>query len=111
MQAPLVLYKENALQKYMDQFESEYGSLNIFLYTNHSDTLLKLVAEGIAVTIAMDVSFLLNPLVQSGELICIELEIPCWEPFQIGWVCAKDKRLSEFFKVFIARLEKALSTG
>ncbi|MFP7296336.1 LysR family transcriptional regulator [Neobacillus niacini] len=107
---PLVLYKDEILQKYIDEFERTYGSLNILFWTNHSETIVRLVSEGFASTIAMDLSFRHSLIMQIANLAFIDLEVSCWESFHVGWVCLRDNHLTEPSKVFLTRLEHDLRT-
>ncbi|MCM3113741.1 LysR family transcriptional regulator [Neobacillus sp. MER 74] len=107
-QLPLVLYKDEILQKSIDEFERTYGSLNILFWTNHSETIIKLVSEGFASTIAMDLSFERSLIMQIANLAYVDLEVSCWESFHVGWVCLRDNHLTEPSKVFLTRLEHDL---
>ena len=107
-QLPLVLYKDEILQKSIDEFERTYGSLNILFWTNHSETIIKLVSEGFASTIAMDLSFESSLIMQMANLAFVDLEVSCWESFHVGWVCLRDNHLTEPSKVFLTRLEHDL---
>ncbi|MFP7296326.1 LysR family transcriptional regulator [Neobacillus niacini] len=108
LKLPLVIHKNEILQRFLDLFTSLYGPLNILFYTDHSSTILKLVSEEFASTIAMDISFTHDSSPLKEEFTCIEIDVSCWKPFYIGWVCSKDKLISESSKLFLTRLKEDL---
>lgn len=65
--------------------------------------------EGLAVTIGHDYSFFDQPLVQSGDIVPLELENFMQKPVEFGWLLG-DKQQSHLLKEFIDYFEKDLVT-
>ncbi|MCM3113735.1 LysR family transcriptional regulator [Neobacillus sp. MER 74] len=109
LKLPLVIHKTEILQRMLGLLTNEFGPLNILFYTNHSSTIQRLVHEDFAATIAMDIPFRHNSSIINKEFTCIEIEFSRWRPLPVGWVCSKDKLISEPAKIFLARLEEDFS--
>ncbi|RJX40184.1 LysR family transcriptional regulator [Paenibacillus pinisoli] len=103
---PLVLYNDDYLKWFIQDFESRYGALNVLFYTNNKDAIIKAVEEGSAITIGLDFSF--YPPSSAKGIATIDLDIADNDPVYLGWVRSEEQPLPHASKIFIQKLKYQL---
>ncbi len=106
----LVLYKDDYVKYYMDQFQSNYGKVNILFTTNNQDAIFRALHERNLATVGLDFSLAKLPQIKSGEFVILELKIENPEPVFLGWIRAEEKRFSKAETIFIQKLSYELQT-
>ncbi|WP_028549381.1 LysR family transcriptional regulator [Paenibacillus sp. UNC451MF] len=105
---PLVLYNDDYLKWYMDQFQERYGDVTILFSTNNKDAIRRATEDGTAVTIGLDYSFRNQPEYLKDEFVVIELNTPVHNSIHLSLVTSKEKKLSNTSKIFINNLRHTL---
>lgn len=97
-----VIHEEQSVKWYYDEFFKNKTEL---LFTaNNLESIRSAVKENIAITIGTDFVVQNEPLVQSGEVISIELLNPFHRPFYVGCVRNEYPPLSSDDKKYIDEL-------
>ncbi|MFD0673545.1 LysR family transcriptional regulator [Cohnella sp. GCM10027633] len=109
-QIPLGVFKESSLKHMIGQFSTCYGPLNIVLETDHSNTLKRMIADGIVASVLAEKVIRSNLNFPESEFAVIPLNVPCWGRLSGGWIRAKDKPLSGPAKELIARIEQRIGS-
>lgn len=99
----IVVHDEQYLKWYYEEFLKDKTEL--LFTTNNIDSLRSAVKENIAITIGTDFVLQNEPLIQSGEVISIELINPYHRPFYVGCVRNKYPLLSVADKMYIDELK------
>lgn len=108
-QQTIVLYKDDYLDWFVDDFSSTFGSLNIMLTTHNIEAIRSVVQKELGVTIGFN--FLLYDTLQRNGLIShIPLEEYQDERIEIGWTYLEKKALTPIAKKFIQRCEDILKS-
>ncbi|BBI36453.1 LysR family transcriptional regulator [Cohnella abietis] len=101
---PVVLYKDDYLKWFIDQFEASYGRLNTLFYTNNTVAIQKAVSENLAVTVGLDFSFN-NRSSSDKDTVTIKLDLPDQPSVYLGWISPEDKKLPKASRLFINKLQ------
>ncbi|WP_192705680.1 LysR family transcriptional regulator [Paenibacillus sp. OAS669] len=104
----VVLYNDDYLKWYMDQFQNRYGDVTILFSTNNKDAIRRATEDGTAVTIGLDYSFRNQPEYLKGEFVVVELDNPFQRTIHLSLVLSKEKKLSNPAKIFINHLKHTL---
>ncbi|WP_088011979.1 LysR family transcriptional regulator [Gottfriedia acidiceleris] len=99
----IVVHDEQYLKWYYEEFLK--NKTELLFTTNNIDSLRSAVKENIAITIGTDLVLQNEPLIQSGEVISIELINPYHRPFYVGCVRNKYPILSVTDKMYIDELK------
>lgn len=98
----LVIHEEHYMKWYYDEFLK--NNTELLFTTNNIDSLRSAVKENIAITIGTDFVVQNEALIQSGEVISIELLNPYHRPFYVGCVRNEYPPLSTDDKKYIDEL-------
>ncbi|PGS51618.1 LysR family transcriptional regulator [Bacillus sp. AFS041924] len=98
----LVIHEEHYMKWYYDEFLK--NNTELLFTTNNIDSLRSAVKENIAITIGTDFVVQNEALIQSGEVISIELLNPYHRPFYVGCVRNEYPPLSSDDKKYIDEL-------
>jgi len=79
-----VVHDEHYLKWYYDEFLKD--KTDVLFTTNNLDSIRSAVRENLAITIGVDFVVQNEPLIQSGEVISIDLYNPYHRPFYVGCV-------------------------
>ncbi|MBP2001314.1 DNA-binding transcriptional LysR family regulator [Paenibacillus shirakamiensis] len=96
----LVLYDDEYISWYMEQFMKKYGPVDILFKTNNVQAIEKAVREEIAITVGIDYSFSAN----HASIKPLMLELPEEHPVYYGWV-EREGSSSPIVEKFIHRLK------
>jgi DNA-binding transcriptional LysR family regulator len=104
----LVLYKDDYVEWFMNQFTATYGPVDILFTTNKTDAILKTIKDGLAITVGPDYSFPSESTLLKTDIAIIELEVPKQQDVYFAWVRSEGKHYSQICKNFITRLKHEL---
>ncbi|WP_282941657.1 LysR family transcriptional regulator [Paenibacillus sp. RC67] len=105
---PLVLYNDDYLKWFMEQFQERYGDMTILFSTNNKDAIRRATEDGTAVTIGLDYSFKNQPEYLKEEFVILDLNTPVHNSIHLSLVTSKEKKLSNTAKIFINNLRHTL---
>lgn len=71
---PIVLYNDDRMWEFVEDFTSFFGPLNILFSTNNMDAIRNAVVENIAMTIGPDYTILNDPAVHASKAIILPIE-------------------------------------
>lgn len=105
-QHPLVLYKEDYLQWFIEQFGRQYGAAELLFTTNNSAAIKGALREEMAISIGLDYTFLEGSeyLMDDPEMILMDLDVPINQSVPLGWVMHHNAAKSRILKMFVNRL-------
>ncbi|HEY2491921.1 MAG TPA: LysR family transcriptional regulator [Paenibacillus sp.] len=101
----LVLYDDYYIKDYVERCLAHYGPVNILFVSNNTRAIENAVAEGIAITIGLDYSFIRTSEVKKQVMRTIELQSSGTDPKYFGSVIPIGKHASHISRVFINRLQ------
>ncbi|RUS46311.1 LysR family transcriptional regulator [Cohnella sp. AR92] len=104
---PMVLYKEDYLIWFMEQFGRLHGPANVVFTSNNVNAIIGALREEMAFSIGLDYTFR-NGSVYEGlteDMAYKEMEVPSNLPVQLGWVTHRNAAESRILKLFIDRLK------
>ncbi|MEI4829947.1 LysR family transcriptional regulator [Bacillus sp. FJAT-53711] len=104
----LVLYKDDYMEWFMNQFTATYGPADILFTTNNTDAIQKAIGDGLAITIGPDYSFPSESTLLEKDVVMIELESPKQQDVYFAWARSEGKHYSQICKNFITRLKHEL---
>ncbi|KIL40976.1 LysR family transcriptional regulator [Gordoniibacillus kamchatkensis] len=104
----LALYNDDYVKWYMEQFQAEFGQVNVLFTTNNTDAIFRALAEGNAATVGLDFSLAKIPQAVKGDLVILDLEVPHPEPIYLGWIRAENTHFSKAAWLFIDKLSYEL---
>ncbi|MFF2889681.1 LysR family transcriptional regulator [Paenibacillus sp. NPDC057967] len=104
---PLVLYNDDYLKWFIQDFESHYGPLHVLFYTNNKDAIIKAVEDGAAITVGLNFSFS-DQSASSKGITTIELDIEGNKPVYLGWIHSEEQHLPHASSVFVQKLKLQL---
>lgn len=103
-----VLYNDEYVRWFVDDFAATHGPVDILFTTNNTDAIRNAVRENMAVTIGLDYSFIHEPYLQNIDLVTLDLELPDQQPIYLGWVRSEARHFSRISASFTTRLQYAL---
>jgi DNA-binding transcriptional LysR family regulator len=107
---PLVLYKEDYLEWFIEQFARQYGPAELLFTTNNSAAIRGALTEEMAISIGLDYTFLNGSEYRMGdpELVVMDMDVPINQPVPLGWVMHHNAAKSRILKLFVNRLKLQL---
>lgn len=103
---PLVLYKDDQLLKLMDQFQEQYGDMEVLFSTNQTRVIQKIIEENVAVTVGIDLSFSSFTSMPSGQIVTLDLDMgTSHAASSFGWVQPGTHHLSKPASIFLDKLK------
>ncbi|MFM1655719.1 LysR family transcriptional regulator [Brevibacillus sp. B_LB10_24] len=103
-QQSFVLYNDEYVKWFMDDFAAAYGPVDVLFTTNNTDAIRSAVREEMAVTIGLDYSFSNESYLATPDMVTLELNVP-QQPVYLGAVRSEEKRFSRLFTSFANRLK------
>ncbi|QQZ08664.1 LysR family transcriptional regulator [Heyndrickxia vini] len=103
-----VLYKDEYVQNFINNFQRLYGPIDVFFKTTNLDVITKAVMELGAVTIGHDISAVFNHSFPSDTVKAIEIADLSDTSFRFGWLKKHDNKLSNEAKHYIEEVNKML---
>ena len=104
-QYSFVLYNDDYVKWFADDFGAKYGPIDILFTTNNTDAIRNAVRENMAVTIGLDYSFIHEPYLQYTDLVTLDFAIPDQQPIYLGWVRSEERHFSSISMSFTNRLQ------
>ncbi|OMD74194.1 LysR family transcriptional regulator [Paenibacillus odorifer] len=101
----LVLYDDPYIKDYVERYLSGYGPINLLFVSNNTRAIENAVAEGLAITIGLDYSFLKISEMTSAFMKTIELRSPDTRAKYSGAIVSASKQTSQTARRFINRLK------
>ncbi|WP_248548447.1 LysR family transcriptional regulator [Paenibacillus odorifer] len=101
----LVLYDDPYIKDYVERYLSGYGPINLLFVSNNTRAIENAVAEGLAITIGLDYSFLKISEITSAFMKTIELRSPDTRAKYSGAIVSASKQTSQTARRFINRLK------
>ncbi|GKU78011.1 LysR family transcriptional regulator [Paenibacillus sp. L3-i20] len=87
-----VLYNDDFVHWFIEDFERQYGKVNVLFSSNNADAVSRAVIEMTAVTVGHEYTFYEHPLVQQGEILPLVLDNFQQSPVAFGWLIGRKKR-------------------
>ncbi len=110
VQHPLALRNENPGKNYWANMLSNYGKVNVFLYSNNNDVIKNVIANNLAIGIYTDFWVRQDPIIEKGDIVSIPFELGKDSALSLIYLLAKNKHVSliesEFLKFLKQRFEE-----
>ncbi|MGN1400677.1 MAG: LysR family transcriptional regulator [Bacillus sp. (in: firmicutes)] len=104
---PIVLYNDEFIRLYMEQFSENHGPVQVLFTSNNTEAIQKAITDNMAITIGLDYSLMNNRDYQEKRMDVVDLDVPEQRIIQFGWV-RKEKSYSAATKLFLNMLESYL---
>ncbi|MDF2681790.1 MAG: transcriptional regulator [Brevibacillus sp.] len=104
-QQTFVLYNDEYVKWFVNDFAATYGPVDILFTTNNTDAIRSAVREEMAVTIGLDYSFINEPNSLYTDMVTLEIDIPKQQPVHLGWVQSEERHFSRVSSGFTKRLK------
>lgn len=100
---PFVLYDEDYVHEFINQFTDRVGPLQTMFTSNNTVAILYALEAGLAITCGYDFSFFNSPKSLKGEIVMLEIDNFEQSPIVLGWVRSKNTEKSLIANLFINR--------
>ncbi|WP_179281029.1 LysR family transcriptional regulator [Paenibacillus sp. XY044] len=107
-QQTVVLYNDDYVKWYMDDFQSRYGQVDVLFTTNNRDLILRACMNHGAVTIGLNFSFMNEPAFRRDNIAILDFELPDHGPVYLGVIQRKEKTHSQVSRRFMEWLKHDL---
>lgn len=111
LQQPFVLYNDDYVHQFINDFTKQYGSVNVLFQSDYDIAIQSAVAEGLAISIGHDFSFKPNALTLDDQLVVLEIENYEQPSVHFGWVRLKDRAQSPISSYFVSRFKNEFLFG
>ena len=103
---PFVIYGKNSYHNLIEDFEKQYGPLNIIFKSTNSEVIKKSVSEGIGISLFSSLMLVDDPYIESGRIISIPLiGYPLNFNLSFGGIYSKNRSQSRLVKKFLEYFE------
>lgn len=103
-QQNLIIYKDNFLDWFVEDFSATYGSLNVMITTNNTEVLYRFLEGRLGISIGL--KYLTCDYLQTSDKVkYIFIEDYKDECIEIGWIHSEKKMLSAIAMKFMAQCE------
>ncbi|WP_120461015.1 LysR family transcriptional regulator [Paenibacillus aceti] len=106
---PVVLYNDDYVKWFMDEFQEEYGAADIVYTTNNRALISRACMNYLAVTLGLNYSFVTEPLFTEYDTVIMDLDLPQQSPVYLGVIQRKDRTPSIISRQFLERLKRDIS--
>ncbi|MBB3126367.1 hypothetical protein FHS19_001021 [Paenibacillus rhizosphaerae] len=113
----VVLYNDDYVKWYMDDFQSRYGPVDVLFTTNNRDLILRACMNHGAVTTGLNFSFMNEPAFRRDNIAILDFDLPDPGPVYLGVIQRKEKthshvsrRFMEWLKHDLQELETSMQT-
>ncbi|KGR90196.1 LysR family transcriptional regulator [Ureibacillus massiliensis 4400831 = CIP 108448 = CCUG 49529] len=104
---PFVIYGKNFYNNLIEDFEKEYGPINIIFKSTNSEVIKKSVSEGIGISLFSSMMLIDDPYLESGRIISIPLKgYPLNFNLLFGGIYSKNRSQSRLIKKFLEYFEE-----
>lgn len=99
---PFVIYGKNFYINLIEDFEKQYGALNIIFKSTNSEVIKKSVAEGVGISLFSSLMLIDDPYLESGRIISIPLTgFPLNFNLLFGGIYSKNRSQSRLIQKFL----------
>lgn len=107
-QQTVVLYNDDYVKWYMDDFQSLYGPVDVLFTTNNRDLIFRACMNHGAVTIGLNFSFMNEPAFRKDNIAILDFDLPDHGPVYLGVIQRKEKTHSQVSRRFMEWLKHDL---
>lgn len=108
-QQSVVLYNDDYVKWFMDDFQKKYGEVDIAYTTNNRSLISRACMNHLAVTVGLNYSFITEPLFAEDDTVILNFDLPEESPVYLGVIQQKDHIPSTISKHFLDRLKHDIS--
>ncbi|MCJ8014888.1 LysR family transcriptional regulator [Paenibacillus sp. KQZ6P-2] len=108
-QHTVVLYNDDYVKWFMDDFQKKYGDVDIAYTTNNRALISRACMNHHAVTVGLDYSFITEPLFAEDDTVILNFDLPESSPVYLGVIQQKDHTPSVISRHFLYRLKHDIS--
>lgn len=103
---PFVIYRKNFYNSLIEDFEKQYGPLNIIFTSTNSEVIKKAVSEGVGISLFSSLMLVDDPYIESGRIVSIPLSgSPLNFNLSFGGIYSKSRSQSRLIKKFLEYFE------
>lgn len=104
---PFVIYGKNFYNNLIEDFEKQYGPLNIIFKSTNSEVIKKSVSEGIGISLFSSMMLIDDPYLETGRIISIPLKgDPLNFNLLFGGIYSKNRNQTRLIKKFLEYFEE-----
>ncbi|MWV42952.1 LysR family transcriptional regulator [Paenibacillus sp. HJL G12] len=108
-QQTVVLYNDDYVKWFMDDFQKKYGEVDIAYTTNNRALISRACMNHLAVTVGLNYSFITEPLFTDDDTVILNFDLPQTSPVYLGVIQQKDHTPSVISRHFLNRLKHDIS--
>ncbi len=108
-QQSVVLYNDDYVKWFMDDFQKKYGEVDIAYTTNNRALISRACMNHMAVTVGLNYSFITEPLFADDDTVILDFDLPQESPVYLGVIQQKDHAASAISRHFLDRLKHDIS--
>ncbi|OME87430.1 LysR family transcriptional regulator [Paenibacillus sp. FSL A5-0031] len=109
MQQTIVLYNDDYVKWFMDDFQAKYGTVDILFTTNNPNSIGRALLNHHAVTIGLDYSFVSDLSIIRDQSVILELDLTGQGAVYLGLIQPEGHHSTPISKSFITRLKHDLA--
>ncbi|MDI7741875.1 LysR family transcriptional regulator [Lysinibacillus fusiformis] len=103
---PFVIYGKNFYHNLIEDFEKQYGPLNIIFKSTNSEVIKKSVSEGLGISLFSSLMLIDDPYIESGRIVSIPLTgFPLNFNLSFGGIYSKNRSQSRLVRKFLEYFE------
>jgi len=103
---PFVIYGKNFYHNLIEDFEKQYGPLNIIFKSTNSEVIKKSVSEGVGISLFSSLMLIDDPYIESGRIVSIPLTgFPLNFNLSFGGIYSKNRSQSRLVRKFLEYFE------
>ncbi|BFT72322.1 LysR family transcriptional regulator [Paenibacillus sp. P36] len=87
-----VLYNDDFIQWFIEDFENQFGKVNVLFESNNVEAVGAAVLELNTITIGHEYTFYEHPLAREGKIVPVELSEFQQSPVTFGWLLGTQKK-------------------
>jgi LysR family transcriptional regulator, transcription activator of glutamate synthase operon len=106
---PFVLYKEDSVKWFINDFVAKNGPVDILFWTNNLDAIRTAVMDGLAITVGSEFVIKNDPFMKQGEGVPIDIADYENANMCLGLIRSEKKQHSMITKNFVKELKVELS--
>ncbi|GIP26849.1 hypothetical protein J23TS9_19790 [Paenibacillus sp. J23TS9] len=108
-QQSVVLYNDDYVKWFMDDFQKKFGDVDIAYTTNNRALISRACMNHLAVTVGLNYSFITEPLFTEDDTVILDFDLPQQSPVYLGVIQQKDHTPSPISRHFLDRLKHDIS--
>lgn len=108
-QQSVVLYNDDYVKWFMDDFQKKFGDVDVAYTTNNRALISRACMNHLAVTVGLNYSFITEPLFTEDDTVILNFDLPPQSPVYLGVIQQKDHTPSVISRHFLDRLKHDIS--